>query len=926
MAESVAASGCGGGAGAGVACEDDDTAMEEELYGLLDEFIHTDVRPAPPPQTQKRERPPSSRRRGEGVVRGARVAGAQKRSSHLTRTGSNSSGTRVAVAPGSITSRSRSRAPLPPHTPRHPSLSANPAAATGTSSSSNSNSSSFLVEYEGVMELPDEALGVDYDIGAVGSSDGDEGENERLELTINSDDPTQKAFNKAVCRGRISEMKRLMDEGHDVNSRDMDGRTALHHACGQPRRLRVVVWLLKHGALTSVNVPDDKLWTPLNITIITNEPAYAKALLDHGAETGLRFSHTLMPSRRGVNFSYPIHLAASKGNTDITKLLLHHGATVNDSDESGSTPLHYAAARHHTDYLKWLLHLGADPNARTKDGRTALHAAASYGEVANASCLIAHGAEVNASDRFDVTPARLAAVREQKHMSAYLHALIWKLRLGNNPVYPPPPAATQVPAAAPPAASAAAGGEQATDLPDAPSSSNSPIAAQAPQEQQQQASSSSAPPVVGVVQAQQEEAHFAGMYSLSYEVRTYIEKVIDILKEPKRSQVVRTVVRLGMKRTEEILQKTLEIERNGGQLTNDGQNKRRTPGGVFFTLIRDMVREGSIPQQDWDYIRQLEKEKSTARKKNRTKHPPAADVPSQAGHPLSTDPLAFPYQPPPPPPPGGANAFDRLLSQVLTGPSPPPPMPPMPPMPPPPSVQLSVPHVIPPSVYRPPHMAMPSPPPMYHPVHHSGGMYQQLPQHQPYYQPYQHPQAPPNPSAGDALRTIRATLNIAASHPHPQHQQQHQQRQRQPPAVTVIPPPPAERTVLKWRPVHTKDTDNTNSDQQQQQQQANTERGATERVQQVQQVQQQWRIKAKAPTPTPPPASPTRGDVKKGDGQATPAAAPPAAGAAAGDGPSSSGSGTVRREWRAKSVDSEKRGADGEGAEGVQGAAAEQKN
>ena len=27
------------------------------------------------------------------------------------------------------------------------------------------------------------------------------------------------AINAAVCRGRISEMKRLMDEGHDVNSR-----------------------------------------------------------------------------------------------------------------------------------------------------------------------------------------------------------------------------------------------------------------------------------------------------------------------------------------------------------------------------------------------------------------------------------------------------------------------------------------------------------------------------------------------------------------------------------------------------------------------------------------------------------------------------------------------------------------------------------
>ena len=60
------------------------------------------------------------------------------------------------------------------------------------------------------------------------------------------------------------------------------------------------------------------------------------------------------------------------------------------------------------------------------------------------------------------------------------------------------------------------------------------------------------------------------------------------LNEPKVKLVSRIVWTLGIEQAQAFLQQALDIEAQGGMMTLDGQ-KRRTPGGVFFRLVREHI-------------------------------------------------------------------------------------------------------------------------------------------------------------------------------------------------------------------------------------------------------------------------------------------------------------------------------------------------
>jgi ankyrin repeat protein len=92
-----------------------------------------------------------------------------------------------------------------------------------------------------------------------------------------------------------------------------------------------------------------------------------KVLLANGAKVNARCE----------GFS-PLQYAAYKGDVELCRLLLDHGANVNEMviepgwPGHGRTPLHWAVMGGHVEVVRLLLSRGAKVNIKDEDGKTAL--------------------------------------------------------------------------------------------------------------------------------------------------------------------------------------------------------------------------------------------------------------------------------------------------------------------------------------------------------------------------------------------------------------------------------------------------------------------------------------------------------------------------------------------------------------------------
>ena len=67
------------------------------------------------------------------------------------------------------------------------------------------------------------------------------------------------------------------------------------------------------------------------------------------------------------------------------------------------------------------------------------------------------------------------------------------------------------------------------------------------------------------------------------------------LNEPNTELIGKIVNAIGIERVNEYLQKTLTIEAESGMMTRDGE-RRRTPGGVFFYVVKDNLSKAEQKQ------------------------------------------------------------------------------------------------------------------------------------------------------------------------------------------------------------------------------------------------------------------------------------------------------------------------------------------
>lgn len=191
----------------------------------------------------------------------------------------------------------------------------------------------------------------------------------------------------AITAENISLVNELIQAGADVNTPDADGITPLMWAIGY-QSLEIVRMLLQAGA--NVNAFSPETNPPLLIASGYNNKQIVEELLTHGADIHLKNIDGETPLFRASTLYFQIDLEnnlaeekkrsprelpqdAAKKHAEITKLLIQHGANVNETNNENKTPLLWAVSLPgHAPIVKVLLDAGADIQHKNDNGKDAL--------------------------------------------------------------------------------------------------------------------------------------------------------------------------------------------------------------------------------------------------------------------------------------------------------------------------------------------------------------------------------------------------------------------------------------------------------------------------------------------------------------------------------------------------------------------------
>ena len=158
----------------------------------------------------------------------------------------------------------------------------------------------------------------------------------------------------ASDRGDFEAVKRLLEQGADVDQKDENLQCALYRAAWRGR-LQVAKLLLQYQAqVNSTNGLDSE--SALMAACETGHITIARLLLDcHGADVNMQ--------QQSEGWS-ALMVSCFNGHTEIAKLLLDHGASINMQDNKGFSALYVSSKNGHTETAKFLLDRGANVNMK----------------------------------------------------------------------------------------------------------------------------------------------------------------------------------------------------------------------------------------------------------------------------------------------------------------------------------------------------------------------------------------------------------------------------------------------------------------------------------------------------------------------------------------------------------------------------------
>jgi ankyrin repeat protein len=247
----------------------------------------------------------------------------------------------------------------------------------------------------------------------------------------------------AIINGQLEIVQLLLVNGANPNSQNIDGCTALHVAATKSNPA-ITKALLQKGA--DPNLEDEIGWTPFYFAALedpTKENLNVLAML----------GETMELNQQDENGLTQLHIAASRGDTEVVDELLKAGANPNIATRTGLTafsiaaqngyseimklliknsnfeknkmatsPLYHAAYYGNNELVTLLLQVGADPNVKNEVGNTQLHIAASQDHFKVLNILLDAGADPDAKNKHDQMPLDFAI--QNQHVKCAMKLLI----------------------------------------------------------------------------------------------------------------------------------------------------------------------------------------------------------------------------------------------------------------------------------------------------------------------------------------------------------------------------------------------------------------------------------------------------------------------------------------------------------------------
>ncbi|MEE6207696.1 MAG: ankyrin repeat domain-containing protein [Alphaproteobacteria bacterium] len=191
-------------------------------------------------------------------------------------------------------------------------------------------------------------------------------------------------------------LKKLLDEGLDVNQRDDEGDTMLVFTLANNDNLEMAKILLEAGA--DVNAPSQRDGiTPLLVATSMANEVQKQTIKIYGSPDSINQSK-IVGDNLIENIQAQMEYAAA-----IVKLLIEYGVDV-DRETPYGTPLMNASTNEwNANIIDMLLKAGADVNKKDRNGRTALFYASAYNCNNILSQLMAADADIDVKDAFGKT-------------------------------------------------------------------------------------------------------------------------------------------------------------------------------------------------------------------------------------------------------------------------------------------------------------------------------------------------------------------------------------------------------------------------------------------------------------------------------------------------------------------------------------------